>query len=204
MYKLPEEEALFTGLRWRQPREAETAGELTWSPPWSALTGPPASTQHHWASGCGQRRLLWADVVLQVQPFICSGQGTGHLPHDRLGDFSATSGASGQEELGACSPPASPISDALCDPGQAELTALTLCPFDSSEEPPVCRRTPEIGMLHEAWRLERHLIGSSQKHRGNAFRRLCTKSEAFSPNASRSQMSSQGPQSHRPLHKGQP
>ncbi|KAI4533828.1 hypothetical protein MG293_016847 [Ovis ammon polii] len=65
----------------------------------------------------------------------------------------------------ACKP-ASPISDALCDPGQAELTALTLCPFDSSEEPPVCRRTPEIGMLHEAWRLERHLIGSSQKHRG--------------------------------------
>ncbi|MXQ87136.1 hypothetical protein E5288_WYG007596 [Bos mutus] len=60
----------------------------------------------------------------------------------------------------------SPISDALYDPGQAELTALTLCPLDSSEEPPVCRRMPGIGMLHEAWCLERHLIGSSQKHRG--------------------------------------
>ena len=59
-------------------------------------------------------------------------------------------------------------------------------------------------MFREVLCLEHHLTGFSQRYRGNTFRRLCTKSEAFSPNASRSQMTSQGPQSHRPLHKGQP
>ena len=125
-------------------------------------------------------------------------------PQDRLADFSGASGASGQEEHGACSPPASPISDPLCDPEQAELMALTLYPLVSSKEPPVCRRTPRRGMFREVLCLEHHLTGFSQRYRGNTFRRLCTKSEAFSPNASRSQMTSQGPQSHRPLHKGQP
>lgn len=50
-------------------------------PDWAA-----ASTQHHWASGYGQQRPLWADVALQVQPFIPSSeQGTEHLPPGQTG-----------------------------------------------------------------------------------------------------------------------